>query len=201
MDSKVAKLTETLLKEGVERGEQERQKIVAQAQERATQLLRQAEEQAAEIIDQAKKAGQELKRNMEAETVLASTQALEVLKQKIVNLISQKVLSEKITNALTGEQFLGEVIKASFASFHSQSGQIQVVLPENIASKVEGYLRPAIATELQKAPTFLVDKSLHVGFQIILKDQGLKISFTDHDFTNFLEDFFRPKIRTLLFGE
>ena len=67
MDTKIQELTDKIYKEGVERGNDLANKIVALAKEKEESIIRDAENEAERILAEAEKKASELKKNTEAE--------------------------------------------------------------------------------------------------------------------------------------
>ena len=85
---KIQELTSKLYSEGVEKGREEADKIVAAAYSQREQILKEAKENANEIITMAKKEAAELKEHTEAELKLYASQSSAALKSEITNLVT-----------------------------------------------------------------------------------------------------------------
>lgn len=92
MDTKIQELTDKIYKEGVEKGNEEAGRIIADANAQKQAILTEAEAEAKRIVAQAEKQAAELKKNTEAELKLFATQSVEALKSEVVNLITGKLL-------------------------------------------------------------------------------------------------------------
>ena len=84
MENKIQELTEKLLKDGVEKGNAEAEKIIAAANEKAAQIVADAKAQAEEIEAAAKKNTQGMEDNMKSEIKMYAAQALNALKSEIM---------------------------------------------------------------------------------------------------------------------
>ena len=67
MDTKIQELTDKIYKEGVEKGNEEAGRIIADANAQKQAILTEAEAEAKRIVAQAEKQAAELKKNTEAE--------------------------------------------------------------------------------------------------------------------------------------
>ena len=88
MDIKIQELTEKIYKEGVEKGNEEAGRIIAEANAQKESILSEAEAEAKRIVAAAEKQASELKKNTEAELKLFASQSVEALKSEVVNLIT-----------------------------------------------------------------------------------------------------------------
>ena len=70
MDTKIQELTDKIYKEGVEKGNEEAGRIIADANAQKQAILTEAEAEAKRIVAQAEKQAAELKKNTEAELKL-----------------------------------------------------------------------------------------------------------------------------------
>ena len=96
MDTKIQELTDKIYKEGVEKGNEEAGRIIADANAQKQAILTEAEAEAKRIVAQAEKQAAELKKNTEAELKLFATQSVEALKSEVVNLITGKITSSNV---------------------------------------------------------------------------------------------------------
>ena len=96
MDIKIQELTEKIYKEGVEKGNEEAGRIIAEANAQKESILSEAEAEAKRIVAAAEKQASELKKNTEAELKLFASQSVEALKSEVVNLITGKVTSSNV---------------------------------------------------------------------------------------------------------
>ena len=77
MDTKIQELTDKIYREGVEKGNEEAGRIIAEANAQKESIVKAAEEQAAQIVAEAEKKAAELKKNTEAELKLFASQSVE----------------------------------------------------------------------------------------------------------------------------
>ena len=85
MDTKIQELTDKIYKEGVEKGNEEASRIIAEAVEKQNSILNNAQAEAQQIIAAAEKQASELKKNTEAELKLFATHFLEFLKRLLLS--------------------------------------------------------------------------------------------------------------------
>ena len=110
MDTKIQELTDKIYKEGVEKGNEEAGRIIADANAQKQAILTEAEAEAKRIVAQAEKQAAELKKNTEAELKLFATQSVEALKSEVVNLITGKITSSNVKAIVSNTAFMQKVI-------------------------------------------------------------------------------------------
>ena len=86
MESKIQELTDKLFQEGVEKGNAEAQRIVADAKAEADRILKEAQTKADGIVAEAQKNGNELLENVKSELKLYAGQSLNALKSERISL-------------------------------------------------------------------------------------------------------------------
>jgi len=96
MDTKIQELTEKIYKEGVEKGQEEANRIITEAKEQEETIIREAESKAKQIVGEAEKQAEELKRHTQAELRLFASQAIEALKSEVANLITGQIVTENV---------------------------------------------------------------------------------------------------------
>ena len=109
---KIQELTSKLYAEGVEKGKEEADKIIAQAKAMRDQIVEDAKKEAEQIVSSAKKETGELKSNTESELKLFASQAAEALKSEITNLVTDKLSASNVKAAVEDKTFMQKLIAA-----------------------------------------------------------------------------------------
>ncbi|MGM0461290.1 MAG: hypothetical protein ACQEQ4_02580 [Fibrobacterota bacterium] len=201
MEGKISQLAEKLLNEGVEKGEHEKDKIIHAAEKKADTIISDAEKKADDILSSAKKEAREMIVNAESEIKLAGDQSVSRLKQEITDLISSDTIDSSAEKALSDPDVMAEYIKSALKNWSGEESSLEVLLPAKMKTDLDKKLISAIGKELKKEISISKSSSITGGFQILSKDGGYKITFSDEDFSYFFGEYLRPKIRTILFGE
>lgn len=201
MEGKVSQIAEKLLKEGVEKGQAEKAKILESAEAEAQKILSKAKDDASTIISNAEDKAVELKKNAESEIKLAGNQAISVLKQKITNLVTMETVDSEVTKALTDEGVMAEYIATVLGNWEGNDADLELLLPEEQRASMEKELAVALKKLLKKTVNVSFSKSLKGGFQVGPADGSYKVTLSDEDFSGFFNEYLRPRIRTILFGE
>ncbi len=204
MEQKIAELTDKIYKEGVEKGEKEKETIIKSAEENAAQIKENANKEAEKIIENAKVKAEEMKRNMESEIKLSSQQAISSLKQKIVDILMVKAVEQNISVNLSDPDFIKEMIVTIVKSWKigkNEGETLEVLLPETSRIKLENSLKESIKNILGEGLSVSFSKNIKGGFQIGPKEGKFKISLTDEDFNEFFKEYLRPKTRLFLFED
>lgn len=201
MLDKLQELTEKIYREGITKGNAEADLIVAAAKKEAEKIINDAKKESESIIKQSKKKAEEIKTNTEAELKLSSRQALNSLKQQIVDLVNDSIVKTSVASATADKAFIQKIIETAVNNWVSSNDnpELSVLLPENEEKKLKEYFMKSAKNLFDKGFEIKKDNNLKSGFQLMPKDGGYKISFTDEDFINFFKQYLRPKLTEMLF--
>lgn len=198
---KLQELTQKLYTEGLSKGKEEGEALLAQAKAQAQDIIQQAREQAEAIIENARKEAADYKTKVEGDVKMASAQSLQATRAGIENLIVAQAV-EPVKGLLSDSTFLKEVIAAVAGNFSAQeSADLSVILPEKLQKELEPFVRNELTKALGKGIEAGFSKKMSGGFRIGPKDGSYFISFTDESFAALIGDYLRPATKKILFGE
>lgn len=196
MDTKIQELTEKIYQEGVEKGNEEAARIIAEAEARKKVLIEEAEAKAKEIVASAEKQANELKKNTEAELKLFATQSIEALKSEVTNLITGKIVGDNIKAVVTDATFMQKVILELVKSWPSNEN---LVIQSADAENLQKYFLANAKDLLNKGITIEQVNGKKASFSIIPADGSYKVSFGEEEFVEFFKEFLRPQLVEALF--
>ena len=198
---KLQELTQKLYNEGLSKGKEEGQAILAKAQAEAAAIVKQAQEEAQAILAQAQKEARDYKIKVEGDVKMASTQALQATRAGIENLIVAKAVDAPVKEALSSADFLKGIIEAVAKNFSAQeSTDIALVLPEKLQKALEPFVKNELSKAIGKGVEASFTKKVNGGFKIGPKDGSYFISLTDESFQELIGDYLRPTTKAILFG-
>jgi len=204
MENKLQELTQKLYTDGVEKAQNEAEKIIADAQTKANQIIKNANFEAETIIANAKTESAELKKKIESELKLSSKQVIATVKNQVTNLVVQDLLSKDIEKALGDNDFIKTVIELMVKKWQpdeAESTDLQIILPQDKKDNFNKYIKEKINQLLAKGLTVSFEDNFKSGFKIAPKDNSYIINFTQEDFDNFFKTYLRAKTANLLYGE
>ena len=202
MENKLQELTDKLYKEGLSKGKEEGDAILANAQAKAEEIIKNAEVQAEAIIKKAGKEAEEYRTKVEGDVKMAAAQSIQATRKDIENLMVGKLTGTQVSSALSSAEFVKEIIKAVAGKFNAEeSVDLNVVLPESLKSQLEPFVKEELAKELKGGVSAQFSKKIAGGFTIGPKDGSYFISLTDETFKNLISEYLRPAVRKILFGE
>ena len=200
MENKLDVLTKKLYEEGVEKANQEAEKIIAQAKENATKLVAEAEAKAKEIKAGAEAEAENLKKKAESEMALRARQAITALKQSITQLISGEVAGEMARAGFKDQAFVQELLVEIVKKWDVASGNLnlEVILSEQEKSDFQNFVKSKYKE--------LLDRGLEIkagntegAFVIKPKNGGYQIAFSEQLFEAFFNQYIRSFTKGLLY--
>lgn len=193
---KIQELTEKIYREGVEKGQAEADRIIAEAKQSAEQIIAEAREQAKAIEVQAQKKADELDANTKSELKLYTSQALNALKSEIVNVLTDKVSKEAAASLAADKNFLGQ-FAVMLAGKWADNGA--VVLSSSEAESLKSYFAAQAKELLDKGVTINKVNGKETMLSISPADGSYKVNFGKEEFEAYFKNFLRPQLVEMLF--
>ena len=195
MDNKVQEITDKIYREGVEKGQEEAQKIVVAAEAKKAEMLKKAQQEAEKIVADAKKSAEELTKNTQSELQLYAGRALEALKSEIANLVTGSIVDTAVNETVNNEWL--QKLMLSLAT--------DWVIKENVVIQTAD--ADALTQYFAKQAKNLLGKGIQIEqvngksavFAIMPADKGYRVQFGKEEFSAFFKEFLRPKLVEMLF--
>ena len=198
---KLQELTQKLYNEGLSKGKEEGEAILAQAHKEAEALVKKAQEEAAAIVEKAHKEAADFKTKVEGDVKMAATQALQATKADIQGLVITQAVDKPVQAALSEEEYLKGIITAVAERFSVQEPtDIALVLPEKLQKSLEPFVKNQLAKTIGKGVEASFSKKIAGGFKIGPKDGSYFIDLTDESFKELIGAYLRPATKAILFG-
>jgi len=196
MDTKIQELTDKIYKEGVEKGNEEANKIIAGAKEREDSIIREAENKAVQILAEAEKKASELKKNTEAELRLFTSQAIEALKSEVANLVTDRLATNSVKAATADAAFMQKaILEAAKGWAKNENSTIQAA----DAKALMDYFEANAKDLLDKGLKIEQVNGRNASFTLAPADGAYKISFGEDEFIAYFKEFLRPQLIEMLF--
>lgn len=218
VSSGVEQLIERLRDDGVRQGREEAQRIVEDAEHRATWIMAQAREQADEMLVKARDEAERLRRSGEEALQIAARDA--VLNMK--GFLSERFAIEVrrlIGEQLRDEELLRQMILTIAGRVRDdvsldQAKQLEILLPRDVIGLDELRHHPETLKEgtlshfvlavaqslLREGVIFNNGMSGQTGIRLRLSGQDLEVELTDEAIAKLLLAHLQPRFRALLEG-
>jgi len=196
MDTKIQELTDKIYREGVEKGNEEAERIIAAANEKKDAILRDAEVKARQIVEDASKQADELKKHTEAELRLFASQAVEALKSEVTNLVTGRIASDNVRAAATDPDFMRQTI-LEIAKSWAAGENIDIQTTD--AKGLTDYFASNAKYLLDKGVQITQVNGKAAAFTLSPADGSYKITFREDEFIAYFKEFLRPQLIEMLF--
>ena len=195
MDNKVQEITDKIYREGVEKGQEEAQKIVEAAEAKKAELLKNAQHEAEKIVADAKKSAEELTKNTQSELQLYAGRALEALKSEITNMVTGSIVDTAVNETVNNE-WLQKLMLTLATDWITKEN---VVIQTADAAALVQYFTRQSKNLLNKGVQIEQVNGKPVAFAIMPADKGYKVQFGEAEFSAYFKEFLRPKLVEMLF--
>ncbi len=202
MENKIQKLTEQLYNDGVAKGKQQSDQLLAEAKAEAAQILESAKAQAEDVLAKAKAQADELKVRAEADVKRSAKESINDVKLELQRAIIAKALSADTKSAFATDAFVKELILAAVKAWGgSAGGAITITTTEKTQGDVDKYIAANVDKALASSISVEGSASLKEGFTITPEGEGYYIKFTSEDFELLLSQYMREKVAEIVFGK
>lgn len=196
MENKIQELTDKIYREGVEKGNEEAQRLIGNAQKEAQKLIEDAHKQAETIVADAHKAATELSENTKAELKLFAGQAVNALKTEVINLLTDQTITEEVKGVTADKTFLNNFIVTLAEKWSSDEA---IVISVDDAEALKKYFASKAKHLLDKGVKIEQVNGVKTLFSISPADGTYKVNFGEEEFENYFKEFLRPQLVEMLF--
>lgn len=204
MENKLQELTNKLYQEGLTRGREEADAIIAKAKEEAQAIVKEAKKEATWMVDRAEQEAAEHKEQVENEIRMASRHTISVLKKKIQDLVVFKSLEGSTRKAMEDDAFVKDMISTLVQSFKPEdagSMDLDVILPQSQKASFNEFLRSRTSKIFDSGINVTFSADMENGFVIAPAGGGYQIRFSDKAFMALFNKYLSPGTQSLLYDE
>lgn len=198
-NKKLQELTEKLYTEGLTKGREDAERMVAEAEQKAAAIVAEAEKSAVATIKAAEAKAEEIKKNNQTEVALATRQAVAALKEQIAGLVVAKSVAPAVHATTIDPEFVKEMLLGIARSWNGERVELEATLPAELKAGLEADAEGAVKALLAEGVEVGYSEKVKSGFKVAPKDGGYYISFTDEDFAALLSEYLKEKIVKMLF--
>jgi len=197
MDVKIQELTDKIYREGVEKGNEEVERILAKANEQKSSILQNAAQEAERIVSTAEKQAAELKKNAEGELKLYAAQFIEDLKTEMTDVVTGKIVTSNVQPLAQDTGYMQKVVLEIVKGWVGAEG---ITIQSSSADMLRDYIEANAKDVLNKGNVKLEKiNGRPTSFTIVPADGTYKVAFGEDEFLAFFKEFLRPQIIELLF--
>lgn len=196
MENKIQELTDKIYREGVEKGNEEAQRLVNNAREEAAKIVEEARKEADAMIHAARKSATEITENTQAEIKMFAGQAVNALKSEIASLLTNQVVTEAVKGFVPEKDYLYKFIVSLAERWTTDEA---IVISTADAEELKKYFAANAKALLDKGVKIEKVNGNKTLFSISPADGSYKVNFGAEEFENYFEDFLRPQLVDMLF--
>ena len=196
MENKLQQLTEKLYNKGLEKGKNDAQQIITEANAKRDVLISEAKIEAEKILADAKRKASELNANTINEIKLTATQLISQIRTQILETITTQVVTPKVQKAWMDGEFIKKLIVDAVAKFNPTANEpVSVIVSAEFAENVKN----EIAEAFNGAVTITTGDKVKVPFVIKPEKENYYVSFTDKDFDELIKNALRNTVKEIIF--
>ena len=196
MENKIQELTDKIYREGVEKGNTEAQKLIANAQDEAKKIVEDARKEAEAIVAASRKSADELAENIKSELKLFAGQAVNALKSEIATLVTDKIVNADVKAFAADKDYLNAFIVALASKW---SVNEPIVISTADADGLKKYFASQAKVLLDKGVKIEQVNGNKTLFMVSPADGSYKVNFGEEEFMNYFKEFLRPQLVEMLF--
>lgn len=196
MENKIQELTDKIYREGIEKGNEEAQKLIAKAQEDALKIVEDARKEAESIVASAQKKADELSKNTQSELKMFAGQAINALKSEVATLVTDKLVGEDVKAFAANKDFLNAFIVELASKW---SANEPIVISTADAEGLKKYFAAKAKDLLDKGVKIEQVNGIKTLFTLQPADGSYKVNFGEEEFENYFKAFLRPQLVEMLF--
>ena len=195
MENKIQELTDKIYREGVEKGNEEAQRLIANAQEEAKKIIEDARKEAESIVNSSRKSADELAENTKSELKLFAGQAVNALKSEIATMVTDKLITASVKDFAQDKDYLNAFIVALASKWSID----EPIVSTADAESLKKYFAAHAKALLDKGVTIQQVNGIKTLFTVSPADGSYKVNFGEEEFMNYFKAFLRPQLVEMLF--
>lgn len=195
MNTKIQELTDIIYNEGVVKGQEEADRILADAKAEAERIIADAQKQADAILEAAGKKAADDAETVKKELKLYAGQAVSALKSEIADVVTDKVVAES-TASVKAADFMNEFM-LKIAEQWSKDGDIVISAAD--AEGLRSYFMAKAKNLLDSGVTISQTNGKAAEFSVQPADGSYKVNFGQEQFENWFKSMLRPQLVDVLF--
>lgn len=203
MENKLQELTNKLYDEGLSKGRQEAEMLVARARTEAKRIVAEAWTESERIMHDAERNAADLHKNTIIELKVAGKQMISKLKHRIREMVVTKAVDSAVKDAAMDPAFIREVLITVSKNWQGASSKhisLEAMLPQAMKDKLDKAFEKSVKDSLDGGLEIIYSDAVKSGFRIAPKNGGYYINFTDDGFEALLGEYLRPKASEVLYG-
>lgn len=202
LNTNLKSLIEKVHDEGIEKAKEEAQQIIAEARQQADELIKETEQRIAKMEAQSANEVNRIRENLNSELKAAAQQTVNTIKDGLADVISNRIVSQGISEALSEKVFLQKIIFSVLQKWQptDTNFQFEVLLNKDDETQLQDFFEHRIKKELATELEIVVENKIKSGFKIGVKNENYYVNFSGEEFENFFKGYLRKKTLEWIYG-
>lgn len=196
-DVQLKELIDTLHRDGVDKGRQESEALIRQAQAQAQQIIAAAQAQADALLENARKERSKMEQSGRESLKQASRDLLLQVRKQLEGLFAV-LLKEKAQRALTDAEITGAIANMISSWKPEHQRNIELLLPDDSFDLLARALRKSLADRIAAGIEIKASPELVSGFRVSEKDGRAYYDFSAESIAESLSSYLNPGMAEIL---
>ncbi len=199
MADELQALLDRIDRDGIQRGEAEKEKIVAAAKAEATALVAAAQEQAAKLVADAQAETTRMRQKSEEAMRQSGRQILLEVRNELQSRVQGAVAS--LLKAELPAHSVAEIITTVCSNYlqkHGNEENLAVLVPESQLEALSSAVKSKLAEQLRERVSLAPSRSLANGFKLKFEGSDVLYDFSDEALTEAIAAHLSPTIGAIL---
>jgi V/A-type H+-transporting ATPase subunit E len=195
-------LVKQVYDEGIEKANKEAQQIIAEAKRQSDELLKETEQRIAGMEARSANEVKRIRENLNSELKAVAQQTVNTIKDELAAVISNRIVSQGISEALNETTFLQKIILTVLQKWElaDKDFQFELLLNKDEEQQLQDFFEQRIKKELATELEIVVENKIKSGFKIGVKNENYYVNFSGDEFENFFKRYLRTKTAEWIYG-
>lgn len=202
MAEQLQALLDRINRQGIEQAEQEKARIVSEAEVEAEGLIREAREKAEKLVSDAEKEANLLVRKGKESLEQAARKVLLSLREELGKRMSA-VTRECLAGELSGDR-LAKAVETAAKAYMTEGGRaksVNVLVPAADREAIADHVFAALADDFEKKPEISPCPDISAGFRLVFDGSDAQYDFSDEALMEVFARFLNPRLASLVTGD
>ena len=192
-------LLNRIQEDGLRKSEEERNRIVSEAEAKAAKIISDAQAQADKIMKEAEASVKALNEKSEAAIRQSARDIQIALRSELQNRL-RNVVKNCAGQALSAEMMAGLILEMARSYAANPADKIEVLLPAASVKYLADGILAGLSEDLRARTKILGETEMNGGLQIGFRDGDVFLDFTDEALADLLCAYVGPKLAAILKG-
>ena len=200
MTGEIQGLLEQIRKDGIELAEARKKQILSDAEKQAEMIISEAKKNAENMVKAAEEEARINEKKCNAAVQQAARDVLISLQTELQKRL-ERLVRGTLEEAISPE-IMGTLIREMACRYldSDQNSNLEILLSEQNAEKLESMLKSGLVSDLKKNPEIKISSNISAGLKIGVKGSDLFFDFSDDALTEIICSYAGQKLEKIIRG-